>query len=153
MVEARDAYPPFPPPYPPMEATATFPIELRDQLARVFPPYTPLYCEENVLNLVSALESLSTSSLRLFLRSYGVFISNPQRSAALFFQNASKAMEEERWYVVWDYHVVVVVVGTEGERWVLDPDSRLGWCVRLEGECCTERSGEERYADGRELRG
>ncbi|GAA5868744.1 hypothetical protein JCM1840_004379 [Sporobolomyces johnsonii] len=96
--------------------------------------YTPFYCEENVYLL---LQSLHSSPSR-FSRCYAAFISNPIRHCLLFKQKASRRTEMEGSYVIWDYHVVAVVVEREedGEEVkervrVLDRDSRLGMSVDL----------------------
>ncbi|GAA5843889.1 hypothetical protein JCM9279_000177 [Rhodotorula babjevae] len=99
------------------------------------PHYTPFYCEENVYQLLASLERSSR-----FSRSFAVFVSNPERHALLFEQQASRQGAEQGHYVVWDYHVVAVAVERAGveldrvgaERVVLlDRDSRLGAEVPL----------------------
>lgn len=93
--------------------------------------YTPLFCEENVYLLLQSLPPAS------YLRAYALFISNPARKSLLFHQRASTRSEEYGSYVVWDYHVVAVIVPLEGGKekvLVLDRDSLLGMPVELEGE-------------------
>ena len=101
------------------------------------PHYTPFYCEENVYQLLASLERSSP-----FSRSFAVFVSNLDRHALLFEQQASRQGPEQGHSVVWDYHVVAVAVeraevGQErvGAKRVvvLDRDSRLGAVVPLRG--------------------
>jgi len=102
-------------------------------------PYTPFYCEENVYQLLASLEGSPR-----FSRSFAVFVSNLQRRALLFQQQASRQGADQGHYVLWDYHVVAVAVerdgGGDGSRVrrservvVLDRDSRLGDAVPLQG--------------------
>ena len=51
-----------------------------------------------------------------------VFISNPQRTVAVWQQRAAQAITEP---VVWDYHVIALAKAG-GHWWVHDPDSTLG---------------------------
>ncbi|GAA5951912.1 hypothetical protein JCM10213_008723 [Rhodosporidiobolus nylandii] len=91
-------------------------------------PHVPYYCEETVFMLLASLQPTPPSHPppRLF----AAFISNPARHALLFQQKASRAGEEQGYYVIWDYHVVALRV--EGGRVdVLDRDSRLGERVEL----------------------
>jgi len=101
------------------------------------PIYTPYYCEENTLNLLRALQS-GAYTRRRALRSYGVFVSNLDQRCLLFHQRASRQGPEYGNYVIWDYHVLVVVVLDAGdgleEVVVLDRDSLLGGEVALRGE-------------------
>lgn len=100
------------------------------ELTSSFTPYTPLFCEENVYLLLQALPPSS------YLRAYAVFISNSSRTCLLFHQRPSTRTEDYGRYVVWDYHVVAVVVRREEGRekvLVLDRDSLLGMPIELEG--------------------
>ncbi|GAA5976938.1 hypothetical protein JCM11641_002203 [Rhodosporidiobolus odoratus] len=95
-------------------------------------PYTPYYCEENVVQHLQYL-SLAAPASSLF----AAFISNPSRRALLFQQRASKAGTATGHHVLWDYHVVALQVWQaedESRRVVeiLDRDSRLGDRVPLE---------------------
>ncbi|MCA9558844.1 MAG: hypothetical protein KC583_09805 [Myxococcales bacterium] len=61
-------------------------------------PYQPYYCEENVWHL-AADPALAAAPRRV------VFVSNPARQVLMFGQRAAG----EVGYVVWDYHVVLLV--------------------------------------------
>ncbi|KAM0753530.1 hypothetical protein T439DRAFT_157290 [Meredithblackwellia eburnea MCA 4105] len=88
--------------------------------------YTPYYCEENVYQLLSSLSQTVKN------RSYAVFISNPARTCILFQQKASQRDEHDGFFVVWDYHVIVVTVLTDTDSvCVLDRDSRLPYSCSL----------------------
>jgi hypothetical protein len=84
--------------------------------------HAPYYCEENVWWL--AQEPRFSG-----LRSEVVFVSNERRTVAMRAQRAGPAGEA----IVWDYHVVLAVRGTEGvEVWDLDctegaPISARAW--------------------------
>ena len=73
------------------------------------PPYAARYCEENVWQLGRRATGRSA---------WAVFVSNPERSVALWCQRASPRPDG---LVVWDYHVVLAV---DDEVW--DPDCMLG---------------------------
>ncbi|KPV75681.1 uncharacterized protein RHOBADRAFT_43103 [Rhodotorula graminis WP1] len=97
--------------------------------------YTPFYCEENVYQLLATLQGSPR-----FSRSFAVFVSNLDRHALLFQQQASHQGPDQGHYVVWDYHVVAVAMERAGgepqqvapERVVvLDRDSRLGAVVPM----------------------
>lgn len=75
------------------------------------PRYTPFYCEENVWWL--AQDPRVADRVREV-----VFVTNAQRSVAVFAQRAGRG---PRAGIVWDYHVVLVVRGAgEAEVWDLD---------------------------------
>lgn len=76
--------------------------------------YQPFYCEENVWWLARRPELASRDR-------WAVFISNPDRTCALWQQRLSASREEA---VVWDYHVVLLTSGPGGPE-VWDLDSRL----------------------------
>ncbi|GAA5849157.1 hypothetical protein JCM3766R1_006365 [Sporobolomyces carnicolor] len=95
--------------------------------------YTPYYCEENAYNVVKALESTRPGHVR---ETWACFVSNVDRHAILFEQNASRVGPEQASYVVWDYHVFVVAALNDKDESVIviDRDSRLGPTVDLRGE-------------------
>jgi len=81
--------------------------------------YQPYYCEENIWNLCQAPE------LSSFQR-YVVFVSNPSKCCALWFQKASRTREEP---VVWDYHVILLC---KQEHWMIwDLDTTLHFPIPL----------------------
>ncbi len=70
--------------------------------------YTPLFCEENIWQLVRRLVADGVDAAALQV----IIISNPQRQVQLFKQrNAS-----ELGYVVWDYHVILRHRDRYGDR-------------------------------------
>ena len=80
--------------------------------------YAAYYCEENVWRLAGhpALEKRIC---------HAVFISNPDRTCALWQQ---RACTQDGAPVVWDYHVILVAQRTSGnEHEVLDLDSTAGF--------------------------
>ena len=73
--------------------------------------YTPFYCEENIWWL--AQDPRFAAQARDV-----VFVSNAQRTVAVFAQRAGRGPARG---IVWDYHVVLVVRGATGaEVWDLD---------------------------------
>lgn len=81
--------------------------------------YCAYYCEENAWHLAGGAQ------LALGARSV-VFITNAARRALLFEQRAAPGN-----FVLWDYHVVVLVRG-EQAQWVYDLDSLLPFPTSLE---------------------
>lgn len=104
-------------PSPSMDWTARAGLALPDV------PYTACYCEENVYLLGEALTRFDPTTCP---RIFAVVISNPNKSAAIWQQLASRYTADSDWLVVWDYHVVLVARNPTGEVWVHDVDSRLG---------------------------
>ncbi|KAK4052955.1 Protein N-terminal glutamine amidohydrolase [Microbotryomycetes sp. JL221] len=101
-----------------------------DQLA----PYTRCYCEENVYALLHRLakdEQRTQHAPHVSkTNNYAIFISNLDRTALLFQQQASNKGEHEGHYVLWDYHVITVSVTidditSDRRAVVIDPDSKL----------------------------
>lgn len=78
--------------------------------------YTPLFCEENIWQLVRQLvdEGVAPGSLQVIL------ISNPQREVVLFGQRGGGELGQ----MVWDYHVVLRRNDAIGDL-IYDFDSRL----------------------------
>jgi hypothetical protein len=84
--------------------------------------YAPFYCEENVWHL-SRDPALPPG------RRFVVFISSTAQQTPLWRQKAGEA--DENGYVVWDYHVVLVVEGADGAT-VWDLDTTIGMPVPVE---------------------
>lgn len=90
--------------------------------------YTRCYCEENIYTLAAALTRTPPGDGAW--DAYAVFISNHQKTVALWHQQARAGA------VLWDYHVVLVLRARPrgaGETptapaacWVYDFDSRAG---------------------------
>lgn len=105
-----------------------------DDWFKALPLYTPCWCEENVYLLLASLTDYASLRPHLGpLEAYAVFVSNSERAVKLYHQKASReTREEERSWVIWDYHVVVAV-RMGGEMCIVDRDSKLGLRVRLRG--------------------
>lgn len=71
--------------------------------------YCAYFCEENIYKLLENNENL--------LESFVLVISNEMRQARIWKQS----VVEENEFVVWDYHVILVVE----KKWVYDFDTRL----------------------------
>jgi protein N-terminal glutamine amidohydrolase len=78
--------------------------------------YQPYYCEENVFHLARSPD-LAGRPREV------VFISNDDRSCAIWYQRAAA---RPGWPILWDYHVVLLA-GAPWEVW--DLDSTLGMPV------------------------
>ncbi|MCK6509977.1 UTP--glucose-1-phosphate uridylyltransferase [Myxococcota bacterium] len=85
--------------------------------------YQAYYCEENIWQL--AHESAFSD-----VEGYAVFISNPEKSCALWHQRASHSAWEP---VLWDYHVLyLAATGPQSSPWeIWDLDTLLGMPVPL----------------------
>ncbi|GJE98128.1 N-terminal glutamine amidase-domain-containing protein [Phanerochaete sordida] len=93
--------------------------------------YTRCYCEENIYTLADALNRTvaSADDTGVAWDAYVVFVSNHQKTVALWHQKAREGV------VVWDYHVVLLLRarialgksappdGETTEAWVYDFDS------------------------------
>ena len=67
--------------------------------------YASCYCEENCYKLIERILSAPSSSINEI---YCVFISSPSCKTPLFSQRAAQT---EDGFVLWDYHVVVLLIG------------------------------------------
>ena len=78
--------------------------------------YTPLFCEENIWQLLKRLltEGIPAETLQV------IFISNPQKQVVLFNQRSGADLG----HVVWDYHVIMWCKDEAGDR-IYDFDSLL----------------------------
>ncbi len=79
----------------------------------------PFYCEENIWQLCAA-HGKDTEALV-------VVISNERQAVAMWEQRAGR---EEDGFIVWDYHVVMLLPHVDGWQ-VLDLDCRQGHPMRL----------------------
>ncbi|KAJ1309672.1 hypothetical protein OPQ81_006437 [Rhizoctonia solani] len=96
-------------------------------------PYTSCYCEENVYLACQALVESGSSSLQDI---YVVFLSNPTKTVLIWGQKASEHRIDIGCPVVWDYHVIMVLVAPAKENehalsiadrtYIVDFDSILG---------------------------
>lgn len=84
--------------------------------------YQPLFCEENIWNLVRSLEHKRPDDESFLDSSTVLFFINASRSVGMFHQLAFP----EECMGCWDYHVVLFL---QTEKVVLDFDSRLGFRV------------------------
>ncbi|CAJ0571460.1 unnamed protein product, partial [Mesorhabditis spiculigera] len=95
----------------------------RPNLGSVFMPfgprgqclYTSCYCEENILKLCARIPADRHDAF------FVVFLSNVERAFPIFEQ---KACREDRDYVIWDYHVILVEKADSVSK-VYDLDTRL----------------------------
>nr|XP_018913211.1 PREDICTED: protein N-terminal glutamine amidohydrolase [Bemisia tabaci] len=81
--------------------------------------YTTCYCEENVWKLCEKVKLNNEAHLD---KCYAVFISNPNQTVALRNQ---KAGHNNEGLVVWDYHVIFLIVCPDDGCFVFDLDSSL----------------------------
>jgi hypothetical protein len=118
--------------------------------------YQPYYCEENIYRLCVSLtgienrvaderantgdtgtsvgtpdpeavtsdkETILQGSRNMIVDTAAVFITNADGTCALRRQRAVPPGE----FIVWDYHVILLVKTEDRKRWVLDFDTRLGF--------------------------
>ncbi|CAE6421428.1 unnamed protein product [Rhizoctonia solani] len=96
-------------------------------------PYTSCYCEENVYLACQRLVNSGASYLQDI---YAVFLSNPTKTVLIWGQKAALHKIDIGCPVVWDYHVIMVLVASAKEKepdltitdrsYVVDFDSVLG---------------------------
>nr|QYA18494.1 glutamine amidohydrolase [Clandestinovirus] len=86
------------------------------------------WCDENAYRLAAKLPEGS--------KCYVLFISNPERKVAMYYQASDLPQTEQDFTdaakkgIVWDYHVVVICWCKDG--WVVyDSSTTLGWAVPL----------------------
>lgn len=84
--------------------------------------YQAYYCEENIWRLCQ-------QPLLQAHKSEVVFISNPRRTCALWYQRAAPYPTEP---VVWDYHVILLTQTLDNTWQVWDLDTLLGCPLRAE---------------------
>ncbi|KAH7340977.1 N-terminal glutamine amidase-domain-containing protein [Rhizoctonia solani] len=99
-------------------------------------PYTSCYCEENVYLACQALIEVDAPSLENI---YAVFLSNPTKTILIWGQKAAQHKMDIGCPVVWDYHVIMVLVAAANENepdqtvadrtYIVDFDSMLGTLV------------------------
>lgn len=71
--------------------------------------YTSCYCEENVWKLCEKIcHSKNLAPLLEEESVFAIFISNDNKTVPLWCQLAS---QDQEGYVVWDYHVILVIKG------------------------------------------
>ncbi len=86
-------------------------------------PYQPYYCEENIWQLCQQAQFTT-------IERYVLFISNPNKQCALWFQKAAPSGTN---VVIWDYHVVMIArTGPPSSPWeVWDLDTTLDFPMPL----------------------
>lgn len=102
-------------------------------------PYTSCYCEENIY---LASQRLTTSAHEALEAVYVVFISNLTKTVLLWEQRASQYPAGLGSPVVWDYHVIMILVASSPQEnvsifdriYVIDFDSSLGKLTSWKGE-------------------
>ena len=83
-------------------------------------PYTALFCEENIWQLARLLTQSGVSVAAQWV----LLITNPGQQVLMLAQRAAGDVG----YVVWDYHVVLLVRLPEGDL-IFDPDTELPFPV------------------------
>lgn len=80
--------------------------------------YTSLFCEENIWHLARSLieSGLPANDIKV------IFLSNPQKSIALFEQQKA----EPNHAIIWDYHVILYAI-IDNNPYAFDFDSRLNF--------------------------
>ncbi|CAE6516589.1 unnamed protein product [Rhizoctonia solani] len=96
-------------------------------------PYTSCYCEENVYLACQALIQSGSPHLQAI---YAVFLSNPTKTVLIWGQKAAQHKTDIGCPVVWDYHVIMIIVASPKENephltiadrtYVVDFDSIFG---------------------------
>ncbi len=83
--------------------------------------YAPLFCEENIWQLVLSLSAkITTSKMRVLI------ITNPDKKIALLKQRAAPDNQP----VIWDYHVILLAE-IDNEAVIFDFDTRLPFVTPL----------------------
>ena len=70
--------------------------------------YTKYFCEENIYHLCKLV--VSQTFHFPILKSFVVFISNPAKKVPIGYQRSANS---ETGFIVWDYHVILVVIDEE----------------------------------------
>ncbi|XP_058475381.1 protein N-terminal glutamine amidohydrolase [Solea solea] len=86
--------------------------------------HTSCYCEENVWKLCEFVRKERTAALE---HMFVVFISNENRTVPLWKQKSGHGNQP----VIWDYHVILLVVDPQSEALVYDLDSELSFPCSL----------------------
>lgn len=85
--------------------------------------YTPLFCEENIWQLIRVLSSGDIEINNLWC----LFITNPGHKVPLLNQQAAALNQP----VIWDYHVILLA-DINHQSVIFDFDSRLGFVTSLD---------------------
>lgn len=85
-------------------------------------PYTPLFCEENIWQLLNSLTNEKQSLSEMWV----LFITNAKRKVPLFNQQAAPVNRA----VIWDYHVILLRAINQ-QPLIFDYDTRLPFATPL----------------------
>lgn len=84
--------------------------------------YTPLFCEENIWQLLQSLSSTNATD-----KMWVLIITNPEKKIALFKQQYAAINQP----IIWDYHVILLAeIGHQ--HLIFDFDSRLPFATPLQ---------------------
>ncbi|XP_073535952.1 protein N-terminal glutamine amidohydrolase isoform X1 [Phyllobates terribilis] len=97
------------------EAAASPPPVLPDRMDCC---YTGCYCEENVWKLCEAIRERAPRALP---ECHTVFLSNSHKMIPIWKQKCGKGEDP----VIWDYHVILLHDGSDGQRVIYDLDTVL----------------------------
>jgi len=84
--------------------------------------YTPLFCEENIWQLLQSLSSTNATD-----KMWVLIITNPEKKIALFNQQFAAINQP----LIWDYHVILLAV-INHRHLIFDFDSRLPFATPLQ---------------------
>jgi len=85
--------------------------------------YTPLFCEENIWQLIHSVSSGDIAISKLWC----LFITNPRHKVLLLNQQAAALNQP----IIWDYHVILLA-DINHQSVIFDFDSRLGFVTPLD---------------------
>ena len=85
--------------------------------------YTPLFCEENIWQLIHSLSSSDIAISKLWC----LFITNPSQKVALLNQQTAPLNQ----LVIWDYHVILLA-DINHQSVIFDFDTRLDFVTSLD---------------------
>jgi len=85
--------------------------------------YTPLFCEENIWQLIHSVSSGDIAISKLWF----LFITNPSHKVLLLNQQAAALNQP----IIWDYHVILLA-DINHQSVIFDFDTRLGFVTSLD---------------------
>ncbi|RNF06307.1 putative DREV methyltransferase [Trypanosoma rangeli] len=93
-----------------------------NRLTRDSVPYASHYCEENTYRLIEVLYSeyaLPDDNI------FAVFVSNKRKAVPVWMQRLGGKGGQDP--VLWDYHVIALMLDTAGKWWMWDYDTTLAY--------------------------
>ncbi len=97
-------------------------MNLQQEYNKIQYLYTPLFCEENIWQLIKSLASTGIKTCPH--KMWTLIITNPNRKVALFNQKLSPKSTEINHPVIWDYHVIMLAEICQ-KYYIFDFDTRL----------------------------